>query len=130
MGREGETAAQRRERLRGVCWIGVDLDATLAEYTSWRPDGAIGAPIPLMVERVRAWVAAGHDVRIFTARVGARDAEDGARQRAAIEAWCKEHIGTVLVVTATKDHNMLELWDDRAVQVIGNTGRRADGLAD
>jgi hypothetical protein len=31
-------------------------------------------------------------------------------------------------VTREKDFAMIELWDDRAVQVVTNTGERADGL--
>jgi hypothetical protein len=45
----------------------------------------------------------------------------------AIDAWCLEHLGRTLEVTAIKDYGMLQLWDDRCVQVIPNTGRRADG---
>ncbi len=44
-----------------------------------------------------------------------------------IQAWCLEHVGEVLPVTPAKDYDMVELWDDRAVQVIPNTGERADG---
>lgn len=45
--------------------------------------------------------------------------------RAHIERWCLEHIGIVLPVTNVKDYGMIELWDDRAVQVIPNTGEPA-----
>ena len=30
-------------------------------------------------------------------------------------------------ITNKKDHLMKELWDDRAIQVVQNTGERADG---
>lgn len=40
----------------------------------------------------------------------------------AIEKWCQMHIGGILPVTNVKDYAMVELWDDRAVQVIPNTG--------
>lgn len=106
-------------------WIGVDLDGTLAEYEPSSPwDGIeIGPPVPAMVARVRGWLAAGRDVRIFTARVGPiRDRNIGEIE-IAIHDWCLEHIGKRLPVTACKDYNMLELWDDRAVQVERNTGR-------
>jgi hypothetical protein len=117
-------------------WIGVDLDGTLAEYHGWN-GGSIGKPIPAMVERVKKWLAEGTEVRIFTARVGsgggysivsnASDTPDFIEeQRALIEAWCLEHVGQKLKVTATKDWAMVELWDDRAVQVIMNTGQRVD----
>lgn len=102
-------------------WIGVDLDGTLAEYGGWQGAGAIGRPIPLMLNRVKGWLDAGRDVRIFTARAGDPECLP------AIEAWCVEHLGRVLPVTATKDYRMVALWDDRAVQVVPNTGRRADG---
>jgi len=45
----------------------------------------------------------------------------------AIHQWCILHIGKQLRITCKKDYKMIELWDDRAVQVIPNTGKRADG---
>jgi hypothetical protein len=92
-----------------------------------------------MVERVKRWIAVGQEVKIFTARVGvapelyssesnaSATVEFANEQRAQIEAWCIKHIGAKLPVTATKDFTMIELWDDRAVQVEMNTGRRIDG---
>lgn len=109
-------------------WIGVDLDGTLAHLEpvpDW--DGSIGAPIPKMVDRVKRWLALGWDVRIVTARVAIIDGiTDGPRavdeQRRRIQAWCREHLGVELPVTAEKDYFMRELWDDRAVAVFTNTG--------
>lgn len=98
-------------------WIGVDLDGTLAEYHGWN-GGAIGAPVPAMLARVKEWLAKGQQVKIFTARVCTNDAE----QIALIKAWCVQHVGRELEVTATKDFSMIELWDDRCVQVIPNIG--------
>ena len=117
-------------------WIGVDLDGTLAEYHGWT--GGIGKPIKPMVDRVKQWIADGIDVRIMTARVcndGRYSAESGrsadedfvAEQHYAIMQWCFENIGCVLPVTHKKDFMMIELWDDRAIQVIKNTGIRAYG---
>lgn len=112
-------------------WIGVDLDGTLARYGGWVDEHHIGEPMPLMVERVKAWLANGIEVRIFTARVAMAE---GNRATSTVEAitesiqrWCREHIGQTLDVTCSKDYGMVELWDDRCVQVISNTGRRADG---
>lgn len=101
-------------------WIGVDLDGTLARYEGWKGD-LIGEPIPAMQARVKRWLAAGKEVRIFTAR-----AQNHPDQIPLIEAWCREHLGQVLPVTATKDYAMVELWDDRAVQVIPNVGEPVD----
>lgn len=106
--------------------IAVDLDGTLAHYDKWIGSHHIGAPVPRMVERVRQWLAEGKRVVIFTARMhshglpipggGTVDVEGP------IKAWCREHIGQELPVTNVKDFNLIELWDDRAVQVIPNTG--------
>lgn len=101
-------------------WIGVDLDGTLAHYA--RNTGFdIGDPIEPMAERVRLWIREGRDVRIFTARASV------AVLIPEISEWCVKHLGTALPVTNVKDFGMVELWDDRAVQVEMNTGRRADG---
>ena len=105
-------------------WIGVDLDGTLAHYDGWN-GGKIGRPIPAMAERVKYWLAIGREVRIFTARVGL-PGEEADHERAKIEAWCQEHFGVKLAVTATKDFGMVELWDDRAKQVEMNTGESYD----
>lgn len=108
-------------------WIGVDLDGTLAYYDHWRGPDHIGEPIPKMLERVRQWVQEGKEVRIFTARItGGLEAAGAAEQALILQVirdWSLTHIGTILQVTCRKDYAMVELWDDRAVQVIPNTGR-------
>lgn len=117
-------------------WIGVDLDGTLAEYHGWN-NGEIGAPIAPMVARVKRWLAAGRDVRIFTARVGlcgnyseaSKRVDNQAfadEQRVKITEWCVKHLGWALPVTAVKDFECIEIWDDRAVQLIPNTGIPVD----
>jgi hypothetical protein len=116
-------------------WIGVDLDGTLAEHY-WPSKGPyetlrIGDPVPAMVARIKRWIAAGRAVKVFTARVDATEGEPLSEQHrdvtgitAAIQAWCVEHIGVALPVTSRKDFGMVQLWDDRAVRVIENTGER------
>ncbi len=106
--------------MSGRGWIGVDFDGTLATYSSGQYP-ALGDPIPLMVERVRRWLAQGIEVRILTARAADR------RSVPAVRAWCLTHLGRDLEVTDRKDFDMIELWDDRAIGVLCNTGRRADG---
>lgn len=103
-------------------WIGVDLDGTLAHYDEWRGVEHIGEPIALMVTRVKQWLNEGKEVRIFTARIAMNDLA-----MPFILDWCINHLGVKLPVTFEKDYAMTELWDDRAVQVIPNTGLRADG---
>ncbi len=103
-------------------WIGVDLDGTLAVYDGWVHETHIGAPVDAMVQRVKNWLANGHTVKIFTARV-TECGRDIVPIVQAIDAWCLEHIGQILPVTNVKDFGMAELWDDRCVQVDPNTGR-------
>jgi hypothetical protein len=118
-----KSVAEWKAAMDGGGWIGVDLDGTLAQYTSWHGPYAIGAPVPKMLERVKNMLASGVEVRIFTARA----CDGDSAVIAAIQNWTERHLGHRLVVTCTKDYQMLELWDDRAVQVIPNTGERADG---
>lgn len=124
-------------------WIGVDFDGTLAEYGTWGGADHCGRPIAPMVDRVKRWLAEGHTVRIFTARIHPLDrcvmpeevlvaaigagvivnrTDEAKLAVMSIRAWCREHIGQVLPITNVKDYGMIELWDDRAVQVRPNTG--------
>jgi len=113
-------------------WVGVDLDGTLAHYEHGDGVDKIGAPIPRMVQRIKSWLNQGLAVRIITARVGncgvtnpdgiADDSAFAAKQRLMIEDWCLKHIGTILPVTCSKDFEMIEMWDDRAIQCVPNTG--------
>lgn len=100
-------------------WIGVDLDGTLAHYDGWQGVEHIGEPITPMVERVKSWLEQGIRVKIFTARVSGSDSLEALIP---IEQWCRKHLGQVLEVTNVKDFGMIDLWDDRAIQVQKNTG--------
>lgn len=129
--REAEAAERRREHL-GKGYIGVDLDGTLAEWTEWCKWSQIGVPIPEMVERVQGWLAEGHEVVVFTARLHEPDLEEvclttGERYTSdmmcsVIGDWTEEHVGTRLRATNIKHWKMFEFWDDRCVQVVTNTG--------
>lgn len=97
-------------------WIGVDLDGTLAEYGGWVGPEHIGPPIPSMLARVRRWILEGKEVKIFTARAAIPE------QVVPVMEWLKKHGLGGLEVTNVKDFGMIELWDDRCVRVITNTG--------
>lgn len=87
-----------------------------------------------MLSRVHGWLDQGIEVRIVTARVGASgvvlrdgtvdDQCNAEKQRALVDAWCVEHIGQSLPITHGKDVMLIELWDDRVVQVERDTGAR------
>lgn len=100
-------------------WIGVDLDGTLAHYPPSILGAQIGEPIEAMVLRVRGWLARGKRVKIMTARA-AHDTD-----LRYVREWCQKHVHPdwVAEVTCVKDYMMEQLWDDRAVQVLPNTGR-------
>jgi hypothetical protein len=107
-------------------WIGVDFDGTLATDI-----GSI--PIPAMVNRVKRWLSLGIEVRIVTARVASNPVDEWdylhiGKEKDFLNAWCLEHIGATLPITAQKDYRMYQLWDDRAVQVIKDTGERVGNV--
>lgn len=120
-------------------WVGVDFDGTLATYGTWISASHVGEPIAPMVERVKRWLAEGREVRIFTARIWpivtvVRPGEivqtgpltprmkEALEAVEAIQRWCGLHLTHVLPITCVKDMAMVELYDDRAVQVRPNTG--------
>lgn len=98
-------------------WIGVDLDGTLAHFDRWRGPRHIGLPIPAMAKRVHDWHSRGVEVRIFTARASRPELIPD------VQDWLKRHGFPPLAVTNQKDFGMVELWDDRAIQVLYNTGK-------
>jgi len=110
-------------------WIGVDLDGTLARYDGWKGPEHIGEPVQPMLDRVKEWIGEGKEVRIFTARAWAPtlfdDPERNVEAQIAVQAikkWLRKHGLPDLKVTCVKDYGMIELYDDRAVQVRMNTG--------
>lgn len=110
-------------------WIGCDLDGTLAEFPNPHDFRLIGRPVPLMLQRVKHWLEEGKQVKIVTARVSSSvPEEERVKARRMIKSWLELYIGRTLPVTSEKDYSMVQLWDDRAVQVVTNTGKRADGI--
>lgn len=97
-------------------YIAVDLDGTLARYDTWEGVEHIGEPIQPMLDRVKGWLKEGKTVKIFTARASMPGHEKP------IQEWLEKHGIGGLEITNAKDFDMVELWDDRAVQVVPNTG--------
>jgi len=119
-------------------WIGVDLDGTWAyvdpDHNSKWDINTIGEPIQETTDRVIRAIQEGYEVKVFTARVGTGRGlspisglvdtpEFAEHQRKLIQDWTEKVIGVRLPVTAQKDWAMIELWDDRARQVVTNTGK-------
>ena len=69
------------------------------------------------MERVKFWLKNGLQVKIFTARAADPDAI------LPIKLWLAKHGLPELEITNVKDFDMIEYWDDRAIQVVRNTGR-------
>ena len=105
-----------RTQYGGSPWIGVDLDGTLARDLGSARWDQIGSPIEPMLTRVKRWIAEGHTVKIFTARASS------PRQVTVIKEWLVSCGLPELEVTNVKDMHMIELWDDRCVQVATNLG--------
>lgn len=103
-------------------YIAVDLDGTLCHDSGWKGPAHIGPPIPEMLERVRNWLNEGRRVKIFTARATT------PQNIPPIREWLRQHGLPELEITNVKDFAMEEMWDDRAVEVVTNTGRPANPL--
>jgi len=108
--------------------IAVDLDGTLAaslpEYTYEKHYAVIGPPVPRMVKRVKKWLDKGEKVVILTARMHSSEHPDRQREiRNNIRRWCKKYLGKALPVTSEKHHSFTVIYDDRARQVIRDTGK-------
>lgn len=126
-------------------WIGVDFDGTIFTYHGWVGWNVFGEPIVPMIDRIKSWLQEGREVRIVTARVGlpifdgvsdpipgyyrrhscrvTGDRYSDADMVRAIQAHLVEHGLPALAVQCHKGADMIELWDDIAVQVVPNTGQ-------
>lgn len=108
---------EKIQHQKGVPWYGVDLDGTLAQSEGLKSLDTVGKPIPLMMERVKLWIAQGHKVKIMTARAC------DPKQIPIVEKWLAKQGLPPLEVTNQKDYDMVELWDDRCIQVLPDTGK-------
>jgi hypothetical protein len=110
-------------------YVAVDFDGTLAVGRTKKWNGPLGKPVELMLDRVKKWLFVGIEVRLFTARVNPFDRHGNLQTREELnelckrlDKWCLKYVGVKLPITCMKTHNVLEIWDDRAIQVIKNTG--------
>jgi hypothetical protein len=104
---------------REVPWIGVDLDGTLAKYHDNIVGNMIGEVVEPMKSLILDWIEEDIEVKIFTARLTTGDKNTAIKN---IQNWLVKNGMPKLDVTNVKDYYMMELYDDRAVQVEFNTG--------
>lgn len=110
----------------GKMHIACDLDRTLAYYDGWRGPLHIGHPIPAMVRCIQEHLKKGEHVTIFSARIH-DDEKTGVTSEQIIKAigdWTEVNIGKRLNATNVKLHTFDRIYDDIAVQVVPNTGKR------
>ncbi len=108
--------------------IAVDWDGTLVEYHSYEGPNVFGPSIPAMVERVKGWLAEGHEVLIFTTRMSIEHEPSKVMKTLQAIAIRLKGMGLPsLEVTANKYARVDEFWDDRAIRVERNTGRIESG---
>ena len=134
-----------RHQKNGVGWFGWDFDRTLVKYDRWRGADHYGPNIQSAVDALIQHLDNGDNVKIFTARIhpilsvslqGELSVKNGTStgdflvgQQAvlAVQRWCLSNLGHVLEITCVKDARCVALYDDIAIQVVPNEGRRADG---
>ena len=105
-----------RPRTLDSAWIGVGLDGTLSIAPEHFRVDHINPPVPEMLKRVKDWIAHGYTVKVVTARASI---EGGAE---VVKKWLVKNGLPDVEVTNAKDFHMLEMWDDRGVQVLMNSG--------
>ena len=95
-------------------WVGMDFDGTLARNDNpgnAEPPYSLGEPIPGMLATVKALLAAGVTVKIFTARACE------AQNVPIIQDWTERNGLGRLEVTNQKDFNLIRFYDDRAIGI-------------
>lgn len=100
--------------------IACDLDGTLAEYDGWKGVAHIGPEVPSVLRALKQAQEEGAEIWIHTARVSSD--EDAQPASYYIQDWLKGIELNVAGITATKHKFFTEFWDDRAIQVIRNSG--------
>lgn len=115
------SAAEKKEYIKEG-WIGVDLDGTLAYSDPQSSMSKIGEPVPKMVNLVIQLSNEGFRVKIFTARAS------DAKQIPLVHKWLRDNGLPEFEITNIKDYEMIRLYDDRAIQVIPNTGELVESL--
>lgn len=109
-------------------WVGFDYDGTLFTHTT-EDNPVVGEPIKPMIERLKTLLNQGIRCKILTARVSSIEKNVQFQERVIRKSLVKEvgEKAANIEVTAEKDYLMMEFYDDRARQVIKDTGITIDG---
>lgn len=116
-----ENKEKFNEKSKCTPYIMFDLDGTLSHWDEkeWEERGFeyIGKPISSMISLVKAYLAEGFNVKIFTARA------ENPESIPFIRAWLKENeLPEDLDITYVKDYQCEIFYDDRAVGIVQNMG--------
>ena len=112
-------------------WYGFDIDGTIADNSAHTFGmGKIGKPVKPMCDLMKKLHAEGRCVKIFTARLSdvGSDPSSQTAVKEHIWNWCDENLGFRPEITDRKDYRMECLYDDRAKQVVRNTGECLEDL--
>jgi hypothetical protein len=119
---------------KGADHIGAPIPAMVERVKGWLAEGktvkiftarAYCPPEPtppFSIDRQSIGEEAATEIERVYAEWKVRWTEVYCVVRPILHDWLLDHIGQALEVTCTKDYGMIELWDDRAVRVIPNTG--------
>jgi hypothetical protein len=107
-------------------WWGFDIDkTTFVDEGGGTRGGMIGAPIMPMIRRIKHFLRTGRKVNIVTARVHWSEPDHVAQMntvRQALNAVFGKNLANRIDIRSDKDRHMIDLYDDRAKQVIPNKG--------
>jgi hypothetical protein len=99
--------------------LAVDLDGTLAKKEHPFNPYSVGEPVQPVLQHLLNEKAKGRSISILTARASSND--PGLRR--AVRTWLDRHGLEGVHITSQKTPDMVEIIDDRARQVIPDTGR-------
>lgn len=112
-----EYSARYLAHERAKRWVGFDFDGTLAESVEINHNTEmhkVGKPIPVMIERLKFWLATGFCCKIFTARMSHPDSMIRISVVESMHKFCTDNSLPILEVVAAKDHRMFLFYDDRS----------------
>lgn len=109
----------------GKAWWGFDIDKTAFTDEGGTRGGVIGEPIMPIIRRIKWFLRVGRKVSIVTARVhpseSDRDEQIMTVRGALVKALGQDR-ANMIDIRSDKDRHMIDLYDDRAKQVIPNKG--------